>query len=58
MHFGMLDIVIVHLLGMFIGLYIAPRLLPSWGKDAENIDKDMDDAVAIANGIDPASKTK
>ena len=60
MYFGPLDLVIVHLLGLFIGLYVAPRLMPGWGHETLNnsLDKDIDQAIVIANDLrkDPKNK--
>ena len=51
MCFTPFDLVIVHLLGLFVGLYVSPRLMPGWGKEPETspIEKDIDQAIAIAN---------
>lgn len=51
MHFTPFDLVIVHLLGLFIGLYVSPRLMPGWRKETltSPIEKDIDQAIAIAN---------
>lgn len=51
MHFTPFDLVIVHLLGLFIGLYVSPRLMPGWSKEPASspIEKDIDQAIAIAN---------
>lgn len=51
MHFTPFDLIVVHLLGLFIGLYVSPRLMPGWGKEPvpSPIEKDIDQAIAIAN---------
>lgn len=51
MHFTPFDLVIVHLLGLFVGLYVSPRLMPGWDKKPATgpIEKDIDQAIAIAN---------
>lgn len=51
MHFTPFDLIVVHLLGLFIGLYVSPRLMPGWGKEPATspIEKDIDQAIAIAN---------
>lgn len=51
MHFTPFDLIVVHLLGLFIGLYVSPRLMPGWGKETATspIEKDIDQAIAIAN---------
>lgn len=52
MHFTPFDLIVVHLLGLFIGLYVSPRLMPGWGKESATspIEKDIDQAIDIANG--------
>lgn len=51
MCFTPFDLIVVHLLGLFVGLYVSPRLMPGWGKEpaASPIEKDIDQAMAIAN---------
>lgn len=51
MHFTPFDLIVVHMLGLFIGLYVSPRLMPGWGKESATspIEKDIDQAIAIAN---------
>ena len=60
MSFGPLDLVIVHLLGLFIGLYVAPRLMPDWRRETLNnaLDRDINQAIVIANDLrkDPKNK--
>ena len=51
MCFTPFDLIVVHLLGLFVGLYVSPRLMPGWGKKPtpSPIEKDIDQAIAIAN---------
>lgn len=51
MCFTPFDLIVVHLLGLFVGLYVSPRLMPGWGKASATgpIEKDIDQAIAIAN---------
>ena len=51
MCFTPFDLIVVHLLGLFVGLYVFPRLMPGWGKESATspIEKDIDQAIAIAN---------
>ena len=51
MCFTPFDLIVVHLLGLFIGLYVSPRLMPGWGKEpaTSSTEKDIDQAIAIAN---------
>ena len=51
MCFTPFDLIVVHLLGLFVGLYVSPRLMPGWGKESTTspIEKDIDQAIAIAN---------
>lgn len=51
MHFTPFDLIVVHLLGLFVGLYVSPRLMPGWNKESATgpIEKDIDQAIAIAN---------
>lgn len=51
MHFTPFDLIVVHFLGLFIGLYVSPRLMPGWRKETltSPIEKDIDQAIAIAN---------
>lgn len=60
MHFGPLDLVIVHLMGTFIGLYVSPRLMPGWGRETLNndLDQDIDEALVIANDLRQNPKNK
>ena len=60
MHFAPLDLVIVHLMGMFIGLYVSPRLMPGWGRETLNndLDQDIDEALVIANDLRQNPKNK
>lgn len=51
MCFTLFDLIVVHLLGLFVGLYVSPRLMPGWGNESATgpIEKDIDQAIAIAN---------
>lgn len=51
MCFTPFDLIVVHLLGLFVGLYVSPRLMPGWGEKSATspIEKDIDQAIAIAN---------
>ena len=51
MCFTPFDLIVVHLLGLFVGLYVSPRLMPGWDKKPATgpIEKDIDQAIAIAN---------
>ena len=51
MCFTPFDLIVVHLLGLFVGLYVSPRLMPGWDKKPtpRPIEKDIDQAIAIAN---------
>lgn len=47
MCFTPFDLIVVHLLGLFVGLYVSP----GWGKESATspIERDIDQAIAIAN---------
>ena len=51
MCFTPFDLIVVHLLGLFVGLYVSPWLMPGWDKKPtpSPIEKDIDQAIAVAN---------
>lgn len=58
MSFGPLDLVIVHLMGLFIGCFILPKFFPNLTeqKSENTYEEHVDQALNIANRIDPKNK--
>ena len=62
MSFGPLDLVIVHFMGMLIGCFVLPKFFPNLVEtDAPTtnaLERDVDQALLIANDTDNHHKTK
>lgn len=58
MHFGPLDLVIVHFMGMLIGCFVLPKFFPNLveQKSENTYEEHVDQALNIANCIDPKNK--
>ena len=58
MQFGPLDLVIVHFIGLFVGLFVLPKFFPNLveQKPVNTYEEHVDQALNIANRIDPKSK--